>query len=76
MNTLTYDQLLEQIHQLPNEEFERLVATLNVALELNTNVEVTQKNIQELLLRAPTWSDQQIEAHQQVRDHINQSRLG
>lgn len=75
MSTLTYDQLLEQIHQLPNEELERLVATLNAALQQDTNGKATRENIQELLLRAPTWSDQQTEAHQQARAHINQSRL-
>lgn len=76
MNMLTYDQLLEQIHQLPGEELERLVATLNIESALNASKEVPRKNMQDLLLRAPSWSDQQIEAHQPVRDHVNQSRLG
>ena len=72
MSTLTYSELLEQIHQLPNEEFEKLVATLSS----KPYKEKSRENIQQLLLRAPTWNDQQREAYQQARAFINQSRLG
>ena len=74
MSDLSYDQLLEQIHQLPNDEFEKLVNTLSAKRNLAKTM--SKENMQQLLLRAPTWSDQQLDEYQQARDFINQSRLG
>ena len=72
--TSNYNQLLEQIHQLPEEEFKKLVGVLSSELDLVRPK--PKQNIQQLLLKAPTWNDQQWEDYQQVRNFINQSRIG
>lgn len=72
--TSNYNQLLEQIHQLPEADFKKLVDVLSSELDL---VKAKPKqNIQQLLLQAPTWDDQQWEDYQQARNFINQSRIG
>jgi hypothetical protein len=73
MNTPSYDELLEQINRLPDDEYNKLLATL-LALR-KTDKLITKNDLRELLLKAPTWSDEQWEAFQEARNHINQSRL-
>ena len=67
--TSNYDQLLEQIHQLPEEEFKKLVGVLSSELDLVRPK--PKQNIQQLLLKAPTRNDQQWEDYQQARNFIN-----
>lgn len=68
--TPDYDQLLEQIHRLPQNDFERLVQTLSH--EIQSNKSDSGKSIQSLLLKAPTWSNEQWEAYQGNLSHFRQ----
>lgn len=72
MNTPSYEELLEQINRLPDDEYNKLLTTL-LAIR-KTGKPRPKKELRELLLKAPTWSDEQWEAFQQSRDYINQSR--
>ena len=66
-----YNQILELIHQLHEREIEKLTITLQSEISSKKN----SKSIQELILKAPTWSDSDFNDYKKARNHINQSRL-
>jgi hypothetical protein len=70
-NNLDYNQLLELIHQLPKREIERLTNTLLSEISLNKSSE----DLQEMILKAPTWSDSDLDEYNRARVHINKSRI-
>lgn len=68
---IDYNQILKLIHQLPKREIERLTSSLQSELS-------TQKSsdaIKELILKAPTWSDSDLNDYNDARAHLNQSRI-
>lgn len=70
---LEYNQLLKLIQQLPQEKLEKLTKTLQTELQVK---KTSSKNkIKQLVLDAPTWSDEQFKDFQEARDFINSSRL-
>ena len=66
-----YNQILELIHQLPEKEIEKLAITLQSEISSKK----TSGSIQELILKAPTWSDSDLEDYKEARNSINSSRL-
>ena len=70
---IEYNQLLKLIQQLPEEKLEKLTKTLQT--ELRVKKTSSKKDIEQLILNAPTWSDEQLKDFQEVRDYVNSSRL-
>ena len=66
-----YNQILELIHQLPEKEIEKLAITLQSEISSKK----TSESIQELILKAPTWSDSDLGDYKEARNSINSSRL-
>jgi len=66
-----YNQILKLIHQLPEKEIEKPALTLQSEISSKK----TSESIQELILKAPTWSDSDLEDYKYVRNSINNSRL-
>jgi hypothetical protein len=66
-----YNQILDLIHQLPEKEIEKLAITLQSEISSKK----TSESIQELILKAPTWSDSDLEDYKEARNSINNSRL-
>mgnify|MGYP006876602845 CR=1 FL=1 len=64
---INYNLFLGLIRQLPIKDIEKLAITLHS--------EITSKNIpneiQELLLKAPTWSDSDYNDYKKARNFIN-----
>lgn len=67
-----YNQILNLIHQLPEQEIEKLSSTLQTELSLKKK---NRKNLGELILSAPTWSDSDYEGYIENRNQINKTRL-
>ena len=70
---IDYRQILGLIHQLPDSDVEKLADTLQA--ELSSKKSSHRNNWQELILKAPTWSDSDLERYLEARNHINKSRL-
>ncbi len=68
---LDYNQILGLIHQLPVNEIEKLA----IALQSEVSSKKQSRSIQELILKAPTWSDADFKDYQEARNHINKSRI-
>ena len=68
-----YNQILSMIHQLPANEIEKL--TIAMQNELLTKKKNAKKNLKELILLAPTWTDNEYKEYLEARNHINNSRL-
>ena len=66
-----YNQILELIHQLPEKEIEKLAITLQSEISSKK----TSGSIQELILKAPNWTDSDLEDYKEARNSINNSRL-
>jgi hypothetical protein len=70
---IDYNQILKLIHQLPEEDFEKLAITLQS--EVSSKKKSKTKSIHDLILDAPTWSDSDINDVQEARNYINKSRI-
>lgn len=68
---IEYSQILKLIHQLPKKDFEKLANTLQMDLVSKKSA----KNIQELILQAPTWTKSDLVDFQEVRTSMNKSRI-
>jgi len=67
------NQIINLIHQLPEQEIEKLYSTLQT--ELSIKKKNSKKNMNELIVSAPTWSDSDFEEYNEVRSQINKTRL-
>lgn len=67
------NQIINLIHQLPEQEIEKLSSTLQT--ELSLKKKNGKKNLSKLIISAPTWSDSDIEEYNEVRSQINKTRL-
>jgi len=73
MNLSTgYGQVMELVNQLSDREIEQLVRQIQCKFE---NRDRSCVPMQELILQAPTWTDEEYNNYLEARDHINQSRL-
>ena len=68
---IEYDQILKLIHQLTKGEIEKLANTLQTEISTDRSL----KNIKELILSAPTWTDSDLNDFQNARDQLNKSRI-
>ena len=66
-----YNQILRLIHQLPKREIEKLTNTLQTKMTSKKS----SKAIQKMILKAPTWSDSDLNDYNETRNHINKSRI-
>ncbi len=68
-----YQQFFELISQLPAAELEKLMVAIQA--ELKSKKQKKQKTpLQELLLKAPTWTEQEYQNYLEVKAHLNQFR--
>ncbi len=68
---INYNQILRLIRQLPKKDIEKLTNTLQSEIDADKSTESLQK----LILQAPTWTDSDLNDHNEARMHINQSRI-
>jgi hypothetical protein len=67
---IKFEQLVEIVSQLPDELKTKLFESVN-----QKKKNLSKEDFQKLLMQAPTWSVEQIEASQNARKHINHSRI-
>lgn len=70
---LEYNQLLRLVQQLSERDKEKLVNRLQS--ELSFNKTGRKEKLQDLILKAPTWNEEQLLDCKATRNHINKSRL-
>lgn len=68
---IDYNQILRLIHQLPEKEINKLAVTLNSEITLKK----TSQSVQELIHKAPTWTDSDFNNYTKARNHFDNSRL-
>jgi len=68
---VNYNQILRLIRQLPKRDIEKLTRTLQSEI----SAEESAKSLDELILKAPTWSDSDLKNFKETRNHINKSRI-
>ncbi len=66
-----YNEILKLINQLPEQDIKKLVKKLQNDMASGKST----SSLQEIILKAPTWSDKNNEGFKKVRDHINKSRI-
>jgi hypothetical protein len=71
---IDYNDLVAIIKQLPVSDLKMLNNTINQEIVIKKQVE--KSDLQTLLLKAPTWTEEEFHEYQKVREHINKSRLG
>jgi hypothetical protein len=73
-----YPQVLELIGQLPEQDIQRLMRHFQgkfaISAKNQTNLQ-RHTSIQELVMQAPTWTDEEYNNYLETRQYINQSRL-
>ena len=67
-----YTQVLELVNQLPEKEMHRLIKSIQGKFDSPDKERVP---IHELIMQAPTWTDEEYSSYLEVRKHINKSRL-
>ena len=70
---LNFNQILGLIQQLSDSEKARLASTIQS--ELASKKPSETKKIQDLILSAPTWGEEELSEYKNVRAHINKSRI-
>lgn len=68
---IDYNQILRLIHQLPEKDINKLIVTLNA----KKTIKKTSKQLQNLIITAPTWTDSDFNNYAEGRNHFNKSRL-
>ena len=67
-----YRQVSELVEQLSDRDIQKLMKLIQNKF---ANQPKKRTPIQELILQAPTWTDEEYNNYLEVRNHINQSRL-
>lgn len=60
---LDYNEILNLIHQLPEKDIEKLALTL----QSEVSSKKSSESIQDLILKAPTWSDSELDSYNKAR---------
>lgn len=68
---IKFEQLVEIVNQLPEDMKTKLFQSVSQKKKKS----LSKDDFQKLLLQAPTWSEEQIEAYESARKHINLSRI-
>ena len=69
-----YSQVFELVSQLPETDMQQLLKQLQIKFEIPIKKK-SQTSIQELILQAPTWTDEEYSDYLETKEYINQSRL-
>jgi hypothetical protein len=78
MINIGYPQVLELVGQLPEKDIQKLAKHIQNKFAISTEEWMHPKRstpIQELIMQAPTWTDEEYNDYLNTRQHINQSRL-
>ena len=67
-----YTQVLELVDQLPEKDVQKLIKKIQSKFDCTEKERVS---IHELIMQAPTWTDEEYNNYLEVRKHINKSRL-
>ncbi|WP_373492652.1 hypothetical protein [Aquiflexum sp.] len=70
---IKFEQLVEIVSQLPEDMKTKLFESVDQKVKIKRSA--SKEDFQKLILKAPTWTDEQIEAYQNARKHINLSRI-
>jgi len=73
-----YPQVLELVGQLPEKDIHNLVKYIQNKFEISAKERIRPQRhrpIRELILQAPTWTDEEYNDYLEARQHMNQSRL-
>ncbi len=68
---INYNQILKLIRQLTKRDIKKLTDTLQSEIVADK----TTKSLQKMILQAPKWSDSDLNDYNEVRNHINKSRI-
>ena len=78
MINIGYPQVLELVGQLPEKDIRKLAKHIQHKFAISTEECIRPRRstpIRELILQAPTWTDEEYNDYLDARQHINQSRL-
>ena len=73
-----YLQVLELVGQLPEQDIQKLVKHIQGKFAISAEDRIDSQRhtpIQELVMQAPTWTEEEYSDFLETRQHINQSRL-
>jgi len=70
---IEYKDLITIVKQLPISELKRLNITINN--EISLKKQSTKTDMQSLILKAPTWSENEYNEYLSAKEDINKSRL-
>ena len=73
-----YPQVLELVGQLPEKDILKLEKHIQNKFAISAKGWIRPQrhtSIQELIMQAPTWTDEEYCDYLEARQHINQSRL-
>jgi hypothetical protein len=73
-----YPQVMELVGQLPERDIQKLAKRIRNKYVLSAKTRIVNQrhtSIQELIMQAPTWTDEEYNNYIETRKHINQSRL-
>jgi len=68
---IIYNQLLRLIRKLSKKDMKKR----NHILQSELASENLNKSLQKLIMKAPTWSDEEYNNYNEARGHINKSRI-
>jgi hypothetical protein len=67
-----YKQVFELVNQLPDRDVQKLMKKIQNKFGQTNKKQIP---IRELILQAPTWTDEEYNNYLEMRNYINQSRL-
>ena len=73
-----YTQVLELVGQLPEKDIKKLAKHIQNKFAISARERLSLQRhtpIKELIMQAPTWTDEEYNDYLEVRKHINLSRL-
>ena len=73
-----YPQVMELVGQLPEKDIQKLVKHIQNKFAFAAEERIYHQRptlVQQLIMQAPTWTDEEYDDYLESRQHINQSRL-
>jgi hypothetical protein len=68
---INYNQIISMVHKLSYSDRKKLAMTIQSEVES----EKTPSKLQELLLKAPVWTDGDFQDFNEARSYLNKSRI-
>ena len=66
-----YDQIMGMIHQLPRNDIKKLLKNIQAEFFAEKPLSKTPSELQNILLKAPTWSETEYKEYLKAREHLN-----